>query len=228
MLRGLMNRIRGRNLWEESVLQRQKFTPDINWISQKESHLLFVYDGMKKGFPLNSTLNDSPYICPGMSAKDTFVMWLRPDTGNGTQIRALASQCAAPDPDDRFEYPGQPWPGNIKGQIFQVYTEDLFDLDQILQNRLYYQRRRIDIRLPWRGESWTKVKHPDPSKRWQRMDEPQTVRAYTYLVPSEVVEDEKNNVVLARRFNPARRPLNQHEVNITRYYEYTHLDLNGK
>lgn len=216
----MLKKIRGESvedLWQKSAEDRRRFTPDLNWLTTKQTHLLFVYDAMKRGFPDNGMLGNAKLICNGMTRRDDYAMWLKPE---GKDIKVLAATTTV-DPSDRFEYPGNPWPGNIKGQLFLVPTEDLFDVDEMVGNGVYFQRKRIDILPPWQNVHWVKNE-----TGWVPSDQPEPVRAYAYHAKANYVASERNGMVPARRFNPGRRDFNQRDTGIIRYYEYTRMDLN--
>jgi hypothetical protein len=206
-------------LWDKTADRRSNHTPDLRYITDKEQFLVFVYDTMKTGYPDHSDLNSLEHVCSAMTKSDEYVLWVKDYQQDYTT--AAAVRAPLPDPNDKRYDPRKPDPGRIRGQLHVVRTETLFELDEKMANTLYFERKRINVELPWTGNSMRKVRG-----MWVPCEEPQIVRAWAYIATADAIAEEQlRSVRPARRFTPIPREHNTRKVNGKPYYDFTRFDL---
>lgn len=130
-------------------------TPDINYLEEKSSHLLFVCDDTQDGFENNKLLAGGIQSYTAFTVRE-YGMWVR-----------LSDMLPIPL---RLDKSSIDHPARIKGQLWIVPTEVLISLDNLRKNGVEFARQRVKVEIPYRIETFKPdygPNHPDQLK-WVR------------------------------------------------------------
>jgi len=131
-------------------------TPDINYLEEKSSHLLFVCDDTQDGFENNKLLQGGIQSYTAFTVRE-YGMWVR-----------LSDMLPIPL---RIDKSSLDYPARIKGQLWIVPTEVLISLDNLRKNGVEFSRQRVRVEIPYRIETYKPAyghDHPD-LKKWVRV-----------------------------------------------------------
>lgn len=207
--------------WTIASNRRTDHTPDLPDLSFKEKSLLFVYDELKTSFPKHELLFGSELCIPTITKDANYALWCKKYDRN---VTAIAVKAESFDPKDIRYQPEHMPPGRIRGELHLVPTEILFNLDEQMANGVYFERKRIEVQLPYSEYRWSKVRG-----MWIRDEYPAYVEASSYISSEAVLYDEPRWTLKASRvFTPGPRKNNLRYISRKPYYEFTRMDLNGQ
>lgn len=136
--------------------QRTLYTPDANLLGQYASHFLFVYDRLMEGRDDFNILGDfTDPIATGFTEK-LFCTWKK-NIGVLSFPIALETDKKADIPSWADVEVNRGWfknapPAIVKGQVFNLPTERIYELDKHYRNVQQYIRKRVLIQIPFRYE----------------------------------------------------------------------------
>lgn len=207
-------------IWTDTAQRRRTHTPDLLKMTNKHDHLLFVCDEMKSGFPDHSYIDEGQFVTQATTKQDDYVIWMK-TYGKSSGVTAIAVETPHNDPKDKSYNRRRPDPGRIRGELHLIPTATYFELDEVMANGLYFERKRIQVQLPWSRTEMIKVRG-----MWIPNEFPNYVDAFMYVTPFEVVDDEPlYSLNVASRFHPGPRHNNKRYISNKPYYELTRRDL---
>lgn len=119
------------------ALNKTRFTPDIATLELSPYQLLFVCDDLMHAGPRNHFLGKSERKGRGYTARH--YSFYRKNTDGTPVVMKVAKQ-----PENRFDFSAL----KIKGEIFQVRSEQFTKIDTLYQNGVQYRRERVKILYP--------------------------------------------------------------------------------
>lgn len=209
-------------VWTDTAQRRRTHTPDLLAMAGKHDHLLFVCDEMKQGFPNNHWIEEGSFITNCVTKQDDYVLWLK-TYGKSSGYTAIAVETPHPEKPDKSAYnPRSPDPARLRGQLHLIPTETYFELDEVMANGVYFERKRIQVQLPWSRTEMIKVRG-----MWMPNEFPIYVDAWAYITPSpKVLDDEPwHSLKATSKFHPGPRYNNKRYISNKPYYELTRRDL---
>jgi AIG2-like family. len=121
---------------------KAEHTPDLVKLEQRTQHLVFVYDQFQRKHYANKCLDNSKFECIGFTL-NLFQLW-RKNLGKVSYPIALRGG----DPDVPDFYGIQKL--RIRGELWNVSTPELIELDNIKANGLHYVREKVRLLIPYR------------------------------------------------------------------------------
>lgn len=136
--------------FNKKVSQESQYTPDTWRLCSREFQRLFVYDNYMKGHTEHQNMLDvrGEYQAIGYMHETDLSLWKK-QLGRASFPVALIGA----------EVPYSP----VKGELYKVPTDFIFELDKLRENGLQFQRVRTKIRVPQREVVWLKERvelHP--------------------------------------------------------------------
>lgn len=141
------------DMWKQRTLH----TPDANILSNYTNHFLFVYDRLMEGRDEFAVIEDfSEPVATGFTEK-LFCTW-RKNLGSLSFPIALEATKEWEIPSWADVAVNKGWfknapPAIVKGQVFCLGHERIFELDKHYKNMRQYNRKRVLIQVPFRYDS---------------------------------------------------------------------------
>lgn len=175
--------------------RKNALTPDMWFLEQFEYQLIFIPDDMKTGKSNHSLITDAAYdgapIHPGCYTLDHYTFWKK-DLGEHSFAIPL---------DGTFIPQGwlriAPCPARIQGELYAVRPKQFLKLDEHRHNGVQFQRRRVNISLPYRQVRYNHKK-PNP---FISEDCLHTVRAWMYVGCEDYWSDQIGDMFSIRECN---------------------------
>lgn len=122
--------------WLQAAATPSIHTPDINRLQQRAHWLVFIFDGMKEGFPQNNFLEGyyNPEKVYDSFTVDMFSMWKK-------RLGVLTQPVILPFHEPVKKTPLLP----IRGSLMLLTTSKLIQLDEHIGNGIQCTRKRVDI-----------------------------------------------------------------------------------
>ena len=115
-----------RNEPYDQLKLRRYFSPDSKELEMQKEHLLFVYDGLKVGFPNQDLLAFSKFLGEAWTVENNYSMRLAPNT-------PIIWQAALGKEDVQLR---------VWGHVYAVSMHHLMRVDAIMDNTHTYIRRK--------------------------------------------------------------------------------------
>lgn len=129
-------------LWEAQ--NEIQFSPDIAWLEQYQTQLVFVVDDLQSHFKNHSLMSDG--LCAGLGhafTRDPFLMWKKPLGLESFPIPIV------PNANNTSIVRWYPKPAIIKGELYAIRPYAFLALDKHRANGVQFQRRRIRLNYPF-------------------------------------------------------------------------------
>jgi len=199
----------------QQELMNTKFTPDVYYLEMFRRHWVFIYDTRM-----------SIHNGPGLEGTNEGVAWTKRDyvlhkkeLGKDSYPIALRSSRVVDIPPWRDPSPGDPF--KIKGELWLLTTDQLFELDKEKENGQAFLRKRISVLAPDRPKRTFQ-----PSQNYPFSDEPviKEIRAWCYEGNPDIW---RPLITEGQLFRAAKiyRP-NTQRPDIPFYYYFSQTELN--
>ncbi len=141
----------------EQALQATKFTPDIDVLEERERHLLFVCDELKKDHTQHRLLGPQALKCFPAFTQGSFRFW-----ENGDPLEHRVPMKEEQDATLLKSISYFPPVAKIRGEVYAIRPETFLTLDPYKENTVQFVRQRIKLIVPYRRVVWLKDHNLDP------------------------------------------------------------------
>lgn len=201
-----------KKLWSNGHLdisQPNGHTWDAARLEQSQRQPVFMYGTMKRRFRSYDFIKDfSQFRGVAFTANPNWSMWKK-SLGDGTFPIAM-----------RVPYSMVPQ-ARVKGELFLIDSQRIFDLDEILLNGVEFRRKKVNILVPYCRNR--RIVNADHNYEDQRLDAIYRLQAYMYVGRHDYWKDHLDagyHFKLCTCYSPRGLILPGS------YYDFTPLELN--
>lgn len=132
-----------------SILEENQHTPDIWKLEQYELQLLFEFGPMMSFHDKHELLGEDKIFCAAAFTKDSFSHWKK-KLGAESYTVALQRKTSTKFNPLTNTFGDAPVP--IRGQIYALRAPMIIELDKYHLNTLHFERRRVDLIIPYQNQ----------------------------------------------------------------------------
>jgi gamma-glutamylcyclotransferase (GGCT)/AIG2-like uncharacterized protein YtfP len=114
-------------------------TDDINKLTRRNTHKVFLCDSLMKGHKNHNIIGDLPHL-PAFTHQN-FNMWKKRDNNLVLPL------------EERFISENQS-ENRIRGELYFIPTELVVYLDKLYEKGIQFKRLRTNLEIPWRPSNW--------------------------------------------------------------------------